>query len=145
MMQYKYRAFGLFAGMTDIETSKINNVYYVEDGSVILNGMSNSVIEKEIEIVPDNTVEKIKFVQDNDNSYALNTDGSFSEKGVKATENVRTITKTTIKSADKDVTLEHLTPIYITGVNVKHFDSWDKSSFTDDFVVFGVFELPDEE
>ena len=162
MMQYKYRAFGLFAGMSDIDNVATNNfdskIYKVEyntaNKKIVLNSSdfidnnSNGIDDnmednmKPINIEPDNSVEKIKFVQDNDNSYALNADGSFSEKGVKATENVRTIPKATIKSADKDVTLEHLTTIYITGVSVKHFDSWDKSSFTDDFVVFGVFELP---
>ena len=45
----------------------------------------------------------------------------------------------------KTKTLDYIIPIYITGVSVKHFDSWDKTSFTDDFVVFGVFELLDED
>jgi len=167
MVQYKYRAFGLFAGMSDIETSKINNVYYVEDGSVVLNGTTNSIVNKAVNIEPDNSVEKIKFAGE-DGAYWMNSQGGFEKlqiayfeddgkyyqytldgEGNKVkdpsnewTERVRTIRKATIKSADKDVTLEHLTPIYITGVSVKHFDSWDKSSFTDDFVVFGVFELP---
>ena len=167
MMQYKYRAFGLFAGMSDIETSKINNVYYVEDGSVVLNGTINSIENKAVNIEPDNSVEKVKFAGE-DGAYWMNSQGGFEKLQIayfeddekyyqytldgdgnkvkdtskEWTERVKTIAKATIKSADKDVTLDYLSTIYITGVSVKNFDSWDKSSFTDDFIVFGVFELP---
>lgn len=178
MMQYKYRAFGLFAGMSDIDNntatdafdSKITNIEYnTKDKKIILNGTENSIENKVVNIEPDNSVEKITFAGE-DGVYWMNSQGGFEKLQIayfeadgkyyqytldgdgnkvkdtskEWTENIRTITKATIKSADKDVTLEHLTTIYITGVSVKHFDSWDKSSFTDDFIVFGVFELPDE-
>ena len=117
---------------TEVFDSKIVKVEYnTTDKKIVLNGTTNSIVDKVINIEPDNSVEKIKYANANDSTYALNPDGSFGVKGMEsaATNLVKTLTKN----------LDYLTPIYITGVKVNNFDSWDKTSFTSDFIVFGAF------
>ena len=87
----------------------------------------NSFENKNINVEYDSASENIKYVlASNENSFAIKENGSF-ENG--ATDTVRTINKS----------LDYTTTIYITGVKVSVFDSWDKISCSNDFIVFGNF------
>lgn len=127
LIQENYKAFGLFAGMTDLTNSEIQYVYYDNTNKVIMMNSSerlNRITNKLVgyEFISDETPLK------KGEAYWLMLNGEIkTDDPSLVKENVRVI----------PMSLDNVYTIYITGVKVNNFDSWDRSNFTDDFIVFG--------
>ena len=125
--------------MTDIDTntttpdtfdSFIENVKYditdEDNVKIILNGEEEGNTEEKIVGVE---FEDGNIKHKNESLYWIKSNGSIVHSD-EWTEEIRTF---------EHDDLTNLTTIYITGVKVSSFDSWDKLAFSSDFVVFGKF------
>lgn len=160
LIQQKSRAFGLFVAMTDIDNTFITNVEYIQAGKIVLNGLTANVEEKVVSIeYKDNKIKARTLTEEK--SYWLKSDGSIANTMIRydssdyyeyiitedpdTGEKIKTNTNQWTKVKTIEMNLDCLYTIYITGAKVNAFDSWDKSAYTSDFVVFGNFNPSEDE
>lgn len=134
LIQNNFRAFGLLVGMTDKVDSLVEYVYYDNGKQIILNNATkpSNFEEKEVyvNLLPGEALIKLET-----NKYYIKEDGSFGLVSGGSVDKIKTFNKK----------LDYVYTIYITGAKVETFDNWDRSSFSEDFVVFGNFNPPDED
>lgn len=149
LIQYCYKAFGLYVGMSNVGyaqdayyssaiydnvsslghtvsyKSVIVTINYTNDGEIILNDGINYYEKDKIYAEEELTVDAVN------RKYGLAIPSATIDTGVEIVKRPLYTRK-----AFKRDGLEYYHHVYIVGANVAGFDSWNKESFSNDYVIF---------